>query len=440
MKNFVEIETLYSSLEERTIENLSQFYRKKRRLYEVVQRLMNKYFTEADIRNKSVLLKPNWVRHELKENDYICLRTNDNILIYIIEILLSLSPSKILIADAPVQGCNWDKMISLDFLTEIDNLSKKYHIPIYIKDFRRTVEDIKTKNVDINIQPPSDYIIFDLGNNSYLEPITTKDNRFRVTCYNPESMAKVHHKGMHKYCIANEIFDYDVIILIPKLKTHRMAGMTNALKLLIGINGDKGCLPHHRIGSLSQGGDNYPKKNVLRTLSAFLTDHANKRKDKWIRKPLIHMATMLWRMSNPDKTTLENAGWYGNDTIWRTVLDVNKIALYGDKNGIIHDNQQRTLFSIMDGVIGGQGDGPLNPVPSPLGIIAISDNSYLMDVVAAKLYHLNDSRIPLIREARKIIDNIDYSIIVNSKKLKLNEVSAYGIDINMSPGWEDYNK
>ena len=93
----------------------------------------------------------------------------------------------------------------------------------------------------------------------------------------------------------------------------------------------------------------------------------------------------------------------------------------------------------MDGIIGGQGDGPLHPSPSPLGVVAFTDNPYLMDVVAGSMYHLNVDKIPLLKAAKQHVDKLDYTIILNNKKINLNEVTNYGIDIIMSPGWEDYN-
>lgn len=438
MKNYVSIETVFSSLEERTVDNLSKVYTDRNKLSDVVHRLMAEHLNKSDIDGKSVLLKPNWVRHELKESDYVCLRTNDNLLLCILEEVLKNKPSRVLIADAPVQGCKWDKMITTEFVNEVTRLSKEYEVPIKIKDFRRTISDFAANSVSRELHPISDYIIFDVGADSYLEPITDSEKRFRVTLYNPDKMAEVHHTGVHKYCIAKDYFDYDVVITIPKLKTHRMAGMTNSLKLLIGINGDKDYLPHHRIGSIIEGGDNYKDKSLLRSISNFFTDAGNRRIGTIVGQNLLRVGSVFWRISRPDKATLMNAGWYGNDTIWRTVMDINTIALYGDGNGVMHKDQRRKVITIMDGVVGGQGDGPLHPDPSPLGVIAISDNPYLMDVVAGQLYHLDIEKIQLLKAAKNMIQHLNYTIRVNSQIIGLEEVSRYGIDIKMSPGWENY--
>lgn len=440
MINYVDIVTLYDNPSARTIDKLADIYSDEVRLHQEVAQLIRRHIIESDIKGKSVLLKPNWVRQELKKSDYICLRTNDNLLICILEEILKMTPSKVLLADAPIQGCIWDKMITKEFINKTEVLSAQYNVPIQIKDFRRTIYDKHNNNVETDLHPLSDYVIFDLGEKSYLEPITTKDNKFRVTCYNPDRLAQVHKKGIHKFCVAKDVFDYDVIITIPKLKTHRMAGITNSLKLLVGINGDKDYLPHHRIGSVSEGGDNYKNKSLLRSFSNMLTDAGNRRRGTFWGKYLGLMGYGFWKLSRPDSATLGNAGWYGNDTIWRTVLDLNTIALFGDAEGRIHNDQQRRLYTIMDGVIGGQGEGPLLPDPSPLGVIAMSDNPYLMDVTAGYLYHLNIDKIPLLKESLKYVNGLDYIVLVNSKEVSLERVSDYGIDIEMTSGWKDYNK
>lgn len=55
----------------------------------------------------------------------------------------------------------------------------------------------------------------------------------------------------------------DVIINIPKPKCHRLAGMTAALKNMVGVIYDKNSLPHRKIGSVEEGGDAYKKRIYL---------------------------------------------------------------------------------------------------------------------------------------------------------------------------------
>src|SRR6185436_17237787 len=129
-----------------------------------------------------------------------------------------------------------------------------------VKDFRRTRAQYMNgvRVAEENVLPEEDFVLFDLASESLLEPITDDQDDFRVTCYDPRLMAKTHGKGRHRYLVAKDVLDADVVINLPKLKTHKKAGVTCALKNLIGINGNKEYLPHHRLGGSDLGGDCYP--------------------------------------------------------------------------------------------------------------------------------------------------------------------------------------
>src|SRR5207248_1668182 len=68
-----------------------------------------------------------------------------------------------------------------------------------------------------------------------------------------------HSAGRHAYLIAASVVACDVIVSLPKLKTHKKAGITVSLKNLVGVNGDKNWLPHHTEGCPADGGDEHPR-------------------------------------------------------------------------------------------------------------------------------------------------------------------------------------
>ena len=66
----------------------------------------------------------------------------------------------------------------------------------------------------------------------------------------------------------------EVLISLPKLKTHKKVGVTLSLKNLVGINGDKNYLPHFCIGTPDEGGDEFPDSKAAtkfqsRAIAAF---------------------------------------------------------------------------------------------------------------------------------------------------------------------------
>ena len=51
-------------------------------------------------------------------------------------------------------------------------------------------------------------------------------------------------------------------------------------------------------------------------------------------------------------------GWYGNDTVWRMVLDLNRILIYGNPDGSMSDTPRRVFYSLTDALICGEGEWP----------------------------------------------------------------------------------
>jgi hypothetical protein len=316
----------------------------------------------------------------------------------------------------------------MELVSKVEALSLKYNIPVSIKDFRRVVFDPVSNKLEIERNPMSEYVIFDLGRRSYLEPITLPEkNLFRVAQYNPDKFSETHKPGMHKYCIARELFHADVVISIPKIKTHQKAGITCALKNIVGLNGDKDFLPHHRIGGTKMGGDSYPGKNKLRHWAELALDNANRRLGKpgywfWSR-----FSSVLWRLSFPAKEHQLNAAWYGNDTTWRMVMDLNLVVNFGKEDGTLADVPQRFLYSFCDGIVGGQGDGPLWPDPLNLGVVSIC---------MAQLMSLNVVKIPLLMAAKAFMPGRNVSIKLNGKPIKQEELQQYAVKAKPSPGWQ----
>lgn len=438
-KSYCDIVTFFDNENERTVDSLSLKYKDRKLLREKIEQLMGPYFNESDIKGKRVLLKPNLVWECHKPQDEICLCTHESIILETIDFFLRRSPKSVIVGDAPIQGCQWDLVLTEGFHKDFNALGEKYGIPLRLIDFRRVTFDKKNNVLATDRSTMNDYLIMDVGERSYLEDVTSGKDDMRVTDYNPDRMAIAHKKGMHKYCIRKEVLESDIVVTIPKTKTHRMAGLTNSLKILVGINGDKEYLPHHRLGPVSCGGDCYKDKSLLRSIAEKGFDLANRNKGSFLYRPTYVMSKVLWKLSRPNKETSINAGWYGNDTVWRMVLDLNTIALYGRADGTIADTPQRTMYTLCDGIIAGQGEGPLNPTPLALGTLVFSNDPYLSDEVAGHLYHLNLEKVPLLREAALINKTKDCSISINGLNATMADIDELAVSVIMSAGWVNYN-
>ena len=177
--------------------------------------------------------------------------------------------------------------------------------------------------------------------------------------------------------------------------------MTCALKNLVGINGNKDFLPHHRKGAANRGGDNYAEASLPKRITEALLDLANRHlnwprfyaRTNWLAYKFLFFDRIR------GKTIDIEGGWHGNDTVWRMCLDLNKVLLYADPSGFVHDQPQRAVISLADGLIAGQGEGPLRSDPRPLGAILAAPNPAALDWVAALLIGLDPARVPISAHA-----------------------------------------
>jgi uncharacterized protein (DUF362 family) len=351
-----------------------------------------------------VLVKPNFVLHE-NEGGWGMepMVTHPSLIRAVVEAALQAGAKEVLIGDAPVQRCDFDELLRLIGLDGWANELATKNAPFKgIRDFRRTTCVVKDglRLADENKLSLDRFVLFDLAHDSLLESVSNPDHPFRVTCYDPRLMAKTHAPGRHQYLVAREVLEADVIVNLPKLKMHKKAGITCALKNLIGINGNKEYLPHHRVGGSETAGDCYPGAGITKRALEYALDkqnmaHASATIRLWngVAKNL-HRALRL----SGDELGVEGS-WSGNDTIWRTCLDLNRILLYGRADGRLANTPQRQVLHIADAVIAGQGDGPLAPQPLPLGVLFAGHNAAAMDSLGAHLLGYEAQRISVVREA-----------------------------------------
>lgn len=355
-------------------------------------------------RQARVLIKPNFVLHENQGPWGLdAVVTHPAIVRTVAEKVLQSQPSEVIVGDAPVQGCDFDRLMQLtglgDWAAEMASRDSRF---LGIRDFRRTacVFENGVRHAEENLKPEENYVLFDLGEESLLEPVTDQNSNFRVTCYDWRLLAQTHSKGRHRYLVAREVMEADVVINLPKLKTHKKAGITCALKNLVGINGNKEYLPHHRLGGTQNGGDCYPGGSLINRALEFALDRQNIADSSSAVKVWNSLSIQLDRARRltGDKIGVEGS-WSGNDTVWRMALDLNRILIYGRADGTLADTPQRRVIHIVDGLIAGQGDGPLSPEPLPLGLMMGGTNAAAIDWVGARLLGYDPAKIPIVRQA-----------------------------------------
>src|SRR6185369_8392369 len=91
--------------------------------------------------------------------------------------------------------------------------------------------------------------------------------------------------------------------------------------------------------------------------------------------------------------------WHGNDTCWRMALDLARIVHYADRVGKMTPSLQRRHLSIIDGIVAGEGNGPLAPQAVMARSLVFSDDVATGDRAACRLMGFDPAAFPLVSQA-----------------------------------------
>jgi uncharacterized protein (DUF362 family) len=354
----------------------------------------------------TVVIKPNWVKHEFGDNEgrYV-LFTHPSLLRVLIDATLHALGGKgrVVVADAPLQGCDFARLRRQSGLDEMETDYQR--APVEFLDLRRQWAEIDDDSSYVrSVHPlagdPRGYSLVDMGPRSRLMCFGVTAG-FGVTDYCADN-TNGYHRGTHSYLVSNTVLSADLILNIPKLKTHMKTGVTGALKNFVGIIGCKDCLPHFRAGSPRSGGDEYPDGNWLSQAASPVRELLQTRAPLWMWK----MARAGARATSSE--VVHGGGWHGNDTLWRTIHDLVNIARNYGEGGIVR-TQPRTILTLVDAIVAGEDCGPLKPRPKPCGLLLWGEDPGMVDVACAGVMGFDWQRIPMLShlcdaEARAISD------------------------------------
>jgi uncharacterized protein (DUF362 family) len=275
--------------------------------------------------------------------------------------------------------------------------------PIAIVDLRR--EEWTTRNgVVIARHPlpgdPAGYTLVDLGSRSRFAS-RRMDNIYGAE-FDYRFTQRQHSDGHHRYLISATVLRADLVISMPKLKTHKKGGITGALKNMVGVNGDKNYLPHHTFGPPSRGGDEFPEAKRLGSMESQmlrLYKSMVRRLPESVARGVAVPIKKVGRLVFGDTSRVIRSGnWHGNDTVWRMTLDLNAIVRWVDADGSLR-RHPRPVLVVTDGVLGGEAEGPMSPDPKAGDVLIVSDDSAVADHAAALWMGFDPARIPSVAHA-----------------------------------------
>ncbi len=361
--------------------------------------------------NDTVVLKPNLVR-DFRESDpdpADCLTTHGSIIRAVVDYVhIALAgKGRIVIADAPHSDADFGALRRLTGLDEIEALYREHAgFEVEVYDLRPE-RARKIDGVIVGHEPlagdPAGYVKVNLGLRSAFAEINHLCHLLYGSEYDMGELYSHQHDDVHEYLISKTVLEADVVIGLPKLKTHKKVGLTVNLKNLVGINGNKNWLPHHREGTPPQGGDQFADDSIKNRMERAALARFKRLYPMlgplrgWVASPVKAIGKRIFGDTNVD--TIRSGNWYGNDTAWRMVMDLNRILLYADPAGGLHDRPVRRFFTVVDGVVAGEGNGPLDPVPVPAGAVVAGWSPVAVDLACARLMGFDYRALPVLTRA-----------------------------------------
>ena len=305
------------------------------------------------------------------------------------------------IGNSPLQSAVWERIVEDshlgELLAEFDGARAGFRVAL--ADLRmnvqpRQLEDIERQRYDAQSH---DIVAIDLGHDSLLETLGG-NHEYRVLDYPTDRIRRMHGPGRHVYLVHRRVLESDLVLSIPKLKTHEKVGMTTGIKGCVGIVAHKDCLAHHRVGAANQGGDEYPAPSAVRAAQTALHHRI-------YGLPLNRVTWLLRQFDRGVRKLLQLGGgvasgsWRGNDTAWRMSIDLARITLYGTPEGTMSEQRQREHYLLTDGIVAGEGQGPLDPTPVHFGWLAFSRQLAAGDLANAMVMGFAADELPIVREA-----------------------------------------
>ena len=360
---------------------------------------------------ETVVLKPNLVAetHPRDREGWRYVLTNGSIVRAVADyVFLAVGAGgRVVLADAPQTDSSFSAMVRLLGLDALRDFYAGAGLELELVDLRQE-EWVNRDGVIVSrFQLPGDpggAVAFDLGDMSEFADHRGA-GRYYGADYDARPVNDHHSDGRHEYLLSATAVQADVLFSLPKLKTHKKAGITDSIKNLVGLNADKNWLPHHTEGSPPTGGDEVPSADVTHRLERAL---ARGFRTLSLRVPgassLLHRRAR-WlglRVFGDGERVVRSGNWWGNDTVWRMCLDLNRILLYGKPDAALRPmgpGGRKRHFVLVDGVIAGQGRGPTDPDPVDAGLVVFGLHPASVDAACARLMGFDPERIPIVREA-----------------------------------------
>jgi len=371
-------------------------------------------FAERIVKGSHVALKPNWLAHSHKydEHEWLSVVTHPNLITAVLKIILEKlgGSGKVTICDAPQTNSSFEKIMKLMHPDKWVKMGKDAGVEVVVADLRdhewTTEGDVMVARKELPGDPLGSTAT-DLGDSSEFVGHRPSPRGYFGADYDKAETNFNHTNGKHRYKVSRSVIEADTFVTLPKWKSHKKAGITCSLKNLVGINTYKNWLPHHNEGTPAEGGDQFPDSKSKNKIESILNE---KFRAILIRFPdlgklMVPVKGIGKKIFGETKETIRNGAWYGNDTLWRTVLDLNKVLLYSNPDGSLRPDtfdSRKKYISIVDGIIAGDGNGPDAPTRKECNLLIGGTNPVAVDMACARYMWFDWRKIGSLKGAFEI--------------------------------------
>ena len=355
-----------------------------------------------------VVVKPNLISHAHRhlKNEWEQVITHGSLIRAVVDyVLIALEGrGEICIADGPQLDADWDEIMRRTGIHQICEWYKSNgSLPVRLVDPRDSWEDVRG-DVLYGTSPlpgdPAGAVDVNLKTRSRFYGHSGEGKYYGAT-YDQEE-TNYHHTGeRQEYRISMTAASADVLINLPKMKTHKKTGVTLCLKNLVGVNSGRNWLPHHTDGDPSNGGDQFAQPS-LRSKSERMGVRSLEKLTLRYPSVFAPVYRIAKKISTPffgdTRQVIRSGNWYGNDTCWRMVQDINRCLMYSHGDEFPTPRPKR-FFALVDGIVGGDVEGPASPDRYEAGVLIAGINPVAVDCASARLMGFDPMRIPMLRES-----------------------------------------
>lgn len=412
-----------------------------------------------------VLIKPNFVLSHHADGGYLfSIVTHPSVIRAVLDyVVLALKgEGSVVISDAPQMDCDFSTLSEQMGLSILqDWFWHVYKMPLEIVDLRSFWQKEMQDGVaysHLRMPLPGDPLgeqWVNLGKRSAFYGVADS-SRFYGADYDRNEVIRHHHGEVQEYALSRTVLSADVVISIPKLKVHKKVGVTLNAKGLVGICTNKNTLVHYQVGFPEQGGDQFPPDflSPMEKLSIraqrWLFDHLLARQNPLFNRVYGMLRSAYWKTLRPvmtgeseaKKRIFDGGNWYGNDSAWRMTADLAQMFYHVDAHGNWCDLPPRRMFSIVDGIIGGDREGPLTPRARHSGVLIAGEDLLAVDWVATRLMGFNPQRLRWIEwlQTHGFADHFSEISLITEVPEWLDLLSKPGryLEFEPHPGWKNY--